>query len=102
MRTYDDIFSFICAYKTLHDGNSPTLRQIAKACHYGQSSIVNALNRLSDLGKLYINEDSKKIHVIGGRWILDQKMLDTQGKGSMLNGASEKNEAGPPGKWSLT
>jgi hypothetical protein len=92
MRTYDEIFSFICTYKTLHDGNSPTLRQIAKACHYGQSSIVNALNRLNDLGRLYVDEESHKIIVVGGQWRLNVETLDTGKNEGKLN-SSFNNEA---------
>ena len=70
-----EVLDFIISYKTDNDGNSPTLREIAKATAITSTSVVNYyLNRLQYVYNLIIRPKKHKqrsIKVIGGKWIMD-------------------------------
>jgi signal transduction histidine kinase len=54
-----DVFNFIVAYKQLHDGNSPTWREISSACNISSVSVVAyILKKLEDQGKIILEHNS--------------------------------------------
>lgn len=69
---YDSVFNWIVAYKRAHDGNSPTMREIADACHISSLAQVNYI--LADLegkGRLTLSRTTgrtRSICVVGGQW----------------------------------
>ena len=67
-----DVLTYIIAYKTANDGNSPTIREIMSGCHISSSSMVSYILRdLQDAGKIRIIEGSRGIIVIGGVWRME-------------------------------
>lgn len=68
----DIVFNFIVAYKTKHDGNSPTTREIGAACGISSTSMVNYyLDRLAQAGRITIEPGmNRMISVTGGIWKL--------------------------------
>ena len=67
------VLYYIILYKSEHDGNSPTVRQIAEACDISSISVVNyLLRRLEASGHIRLGDDgkSRQIEVVGGRWRL--------------------------------
>lgn len=70
-RARDRIMSFILAYKTAHDGNSPTNREIADATDLTSTSVVAYhLYKLQEFGKILLPGHGKTRHieVVGGQW----------------------------------
>ncbi len=62
-------FEFIIDYKTLHDGVSPSMRDIAKQFAISTSVVSHHLNILEELGLIERPRGvSRVIRVIGGRW----------------------------------
>jgi len=66
--TRDRVYAFIVAYKQAHDGNSPTYRQILKACNISSTSVVEyhirhliADNRLRKVNRSF--------EIIGAHWL---------------------------------
>ena len=75
---YLDVLEFIIAYKQLHDGNSPTWREIGNACNISSVSVVAyILKKLEDQGKIILEHNSlpRKIIIVGGRWVLEKVSL---------------------------
>jgi SOS-response transcriptional repressor LexA len=65
------IYDFIVAFKREHDGNAPTIREIARAAGYKTTSTTNYhLQMLERLGKISFQAEgrSRMIVVIGGEW----------------------------------
>jgi len=59
VHNYEDVFNFIVAYKQLHDGNSPTWREIGTACNISSVSVVAyILKKLEDQGKIILEHNS--------------------------------------------
>jgi SOS-response transcriptional repressor LexA len=70
----EDVLTYIIAYKTANDGNSPTIREIMSGCHVSSSSMVSYILRdLQDAGKLRIEQGSRGIMVTGGVWKVEAK-----------------------------
>lgn len=65
-----EILSFIVAYKSSHDGNSPTLRQIGHALDISSTSVVSYhVKKLKDLGLIDTGAyRARSIRVKGGNW----------------------------------
>lgn len=71
-----DILRYIVRYKTGHDGNSPTLRQIMVGCGVSStSSVVGILRRLRRDGYIRMPDtgDARAIEVVGGRWLYGER-----------------------------
>ena len=66
------IFKFICDYKRAHDGNSPTIREIMRACGHPSTSTVYAhLRKLEQQGLIDLQDaysNSRSLRVVGGQW----------------------------------
>ena len=66
-----DVYSFVCDYKAMHDGNSPTYRQIQEACGISSTGMVHyRLHRLQEQGLIELRQvgTSMVIIVKGGSW----------------------------------
>jgi hypothetical protein len=67
--TRDRIFDYLVRYKRDHDGNSPSLREIADACHIALSGARYHLTRLEIDNRIRISgKRSRTIEIIGGTW----------------------------------
>jgi len=78
IHNYEDVFNFIVAYKQLHDGNSPTWREIGTACNISSVSVVAyILKELEAQGRIILEHNSlpRKIIIVGGRWVLEKVSL---------------------------
>ena len=75
VRVAQRVLDFIIDYKTQHDGNSPTFREIASGCGFHTTSSIRiALNFLQDHGQIYYEErQTRAIQVVGGKWIFEGK-----------------------------
>jgi hypothetical protein len=66
------IFDWIVEYKRTHDGNSPTLREMMRACKISSLSVAyNQLRRLERAGLIrFIGGPSKPrcLAIVGGEW----------------------------------
>jgi SOS-response transcriptional repressor LexA len=63
------ILDYLIRFKTNHDGNSPTFRQIMKACGITSTSVVHYyLQRMRVNRLIKIEAGHKGIEVIGGKW----------------------------------
>lgn len=78
--TLERVFGFIVDYKSIHDGNSPTTRQIMDGCHLlSTSTVIYFLEQLELQGCIRrpLIENSKRsaamIEVTGGKWMLAEK-----------------------------
>lgn len=73
-----DVYEFVVAYKRAHDGNSPTVRQIAAGIDRSYHSAVPAwLSDLERVGLVQLKRGGKShritaICVTGGRWLPPQ------------------------------
>jgi SOS-response transcriptional repressor LexA len=73
------VYRYIISYKIEHDGNSPSVRLIAKDCHISSTSLVaHYLDKLISKGMIEISNDteSHKIMVKGGSWRMDEELLE--------------------------
>ena len=65
-----ELLDYIIAYKTRHDGTSPTFREMRDALDVSTTSLVSyRLDRLEYLG--YIKRpayNKRSIQVVGGEW----------------------------------
>ncbi len=61
------VFEFLVKYKQLHDGLSPSIREIARACALHPSSVTYHLLRLEGEGLIRL-KGRRSIEVIGGNW----------------------------------
>lgn len=68
------IFNFIVAYKSAHDGNSPTSREIMDGANISSTSVVHYhLRKLEVQGKIWIDGNkARRIEVIGGKWTYEE------------------------------
>ena len=67
----DRMFDFIVKYKTEHDGNSPSNREIGAAVGISSTSVVRyKLDELVRRGKIRprIDRQTRSIEVVGGSW----------------------------------
>lgn len=65
------LLNFIIKYKTAHDGNSPSVREMAKAMDYNTTSAVGYhLDKLEAEGKIRrrFRMQTRSIEVAGGVW----------------------------------
>ena len=70
----EQVLRFIVQYKTAHDGNSPTVREIAKGCGAMAFSTANRILReLDECGYISLKGSSRirSIEVTGGRWAFE-------------------------------
>lgn len=66
----DKAFKFIVRYKKNNDGNSPTMREIAKACDTTTSNIKSVVDQLVERKRISIEPNQPRtIEVVGSRWI---------------------------------
>lgn len=70
----DKVFKFILKYKESHDGNSPTIREICKACKISSTSVVDYYLEKLQSRKLIQRDSfqSRNINVVGGSWSYNQ------------------------------
>lgn len=67
--TRERVFEFVVAYKKEHDGNSPSLREIADACHIVVSGAYYHLSRLELDNRVRISGPrSRTIEIVGATW----------------------------------
>ena len=70
-RSYNplDLYAYLINYKRSHDGNAPTLREIADECRISSTSVVNnLLMRLRKQG--LIDFDSRhRIEIVSAEWL---------------------------------
>jgi hypothetical protein len=67
--TRERIFAFLVAYKQTHDGNSPSLREIADACHIVLSGAHYHLSRLELENRVHLSGPRcRTIEIVGGTW----------------------------------
>ena len=65
------IFSFVVAHKRRHDGNSPSFRQIRRACNISSTSMVSFyLDKLVEEGRITLDTGARLISVVGAEWKL--------------------------------
>ncbi len=67
------LFDFILKFKTEHDGNSPSIREIGNGCGINSTSLVKYyLGVLEGEGKITIERKvpgkNRMINVTGGNW----------------------------------
>jgi SOS-response transcriptional repressor LexA len=68
--TREQIFNYLIRYKKAHDGNSPTNRQIAAACHVSPSTVAHHLGRLERANRIRLSEDEyRNIEIVGAAWL---------------------------------
>lgn len=68
--TRNRVFDFICTFKAAHDGNSPSIRDIAHACHLAKSTVDYHLRLLELEGRINWNIHQRRaIEVIGAVWL---------------------------------
>lgn len=66
------IYDYIVAFKSKHDGNSPTIREIGDFAGISSSSVTNYhLRLLARLGLIDFRPQgrSRMITIIGGAWL---------------------------------
>jgi repressor LexA len=67
-----DVLKFIVDFKQSHDGNSPSIREIAdKVGLSSSSSVFYYLDRLESAGRIRRNGTRSFIEVTGGRWVYE-------------------------------
>ena len=64
----DEVYNFLVRYKQAHNGNSPTLREIAAACHIAVSSVSHHLTHLRLEGRIVFHGKSRMIELPGSTW----------------------------------
>ena len=70
----EEVLNYIIAYKTANDGNSPTMREIMRACRVSSTSLVSYILRdLQDAKKIRVVDGSRGIMVTGGSWKVEEK-----------------------------
>jgi DNA-binding MarR family transcriptional regulator len=65
------IYSLLSKYKVTHDGNSPTVREIAHKLHMSSTAIHHQLDNLERYGlikRIGMNR-SRGIRLIGGKYV---------------------------------
>jgi hypothetical protein len=68
--TRERVFEFVVAYKKEHDGNSPSLREIADACHIVVSGAYYHLSRLELEHRVRLSGPrSRTIEIVGATWL---------------------------------
>ncbi len=73
MRRHDlnQLFNFIVGFKSEHDGNSPTIREIMVGCDIPSTSVCSYnLRLLAKSGRIRLFEGvhASRIEVVGGHW----------------------------------
>jgi SOS-response transcriptional repressor LexA len=73
----EKLFEFILEYKTAHDGNSPTYREMMAATGLTTTSMVAwHLEKLEAEGRIERPQqvgNSRVIEVVGGEWCYDRR-----------------------------
>ncbi len=72
------IFLWIVEYKIQHDGNSPALEELMRACGISSRSVaLYQLHRLQNAGLICLSgrKQSRSIRVVGGEWRLTEVAL---------------------------
>lgn len=69
--TTDTVYEFIVKFKLRHNGNSPTLREIAHGCDLSSNSTVTYhVNKLKEDGRVVVRDGmARSIDVAGSRWL---------------------------------
>jgi SOS-response transcriptional repressor LexA len=69
------VFAWIVAYKSEHDGNSPTLREMMIGCGIPTTSVMSySVKKMEKLGWIRIERGiSRNIYVIGGEWRIAER-----------------------------
>ena len=69
------VYEYLVQYKSSHDGNAPTVREIGEACGISSTSVVHYwLIRLTNQGLIRRPEPkigmrcSTQIEIVGGKW----------------------------------
>lgn len=78
------VLEFICQFKQDHDGNSPTVQQIADGVGLTKSGVPGYLRDLAKAEEIRIysvGRVMRAIEVVGGRWLApgaDCNVIETQ------------------------
>ncbi len=68
--TRDLIFDYICQFKAAHDGNTPSIHDIARACHIARSTVDYHLRMLEREGRIVWNLHQRRaIEITGAVWL---------------------------------
>jgi hypothetical protein len=77
--TRDRIFDFLVRYKQEHDGNSPSMREVADACHVVLSAAHFHLLRLERDHRIHLNDNrSRAIEIVGAAWQPPEEVEDRE------------------------
>jgi SOS-response transcriptional repressor LexA len=68
--TTEIVYRYIVAYKRVHDGCAPTIRDICDACNISSTSVAAYyLRQLEAAGRIeWQGGAARTIEVVGGRW----------------------------------
>ena len=88
------VYNYICRHKAAHDGNAPTLRQIAAGSGLAITStatVTHHLRKLANAGLIRLSKrgGSCGIEVVGGKWTPPEKggrfgLIDAIARGSVF------------------
>jgi hypothetical protein len=90
-RTRELVFEFLVRYKREHDGNSPTVREIAAGCNVSLGTVYYHLTRLELDHRISVMGDRRRnIEIKGGNWDW------VNGKGAASDGADQNSHDSAP------
>jgi hypothetical protein len=64
------VFDFIVQYKRTHDGNAPSVQDIADGCLLSKSGVKYHLLKLENARRIRL-KGYRGIEVVGGEWTFD-------------------------------
>lgn len=67
-QTLDSVFDFLVKYKTKHNGNTPSLREIMVGCNISSTSVVNYHLMKLEIGGKIKREGIRGIEIPGSTW----------------------------------
>jgi SOS-response transcriptional repressor LexA len=68
----DRVYAYIVAYKLIHDGNSPSMKEIQFGCELSDpAAVAKVIRRLEKDGRIIHTKMSyRQIVVVGGSWTM--------------------------------
>lgn len=79
-----EILNCIVMFKSKHDGNSPSIREIGDACGINSTSVVryhmDRLERFGMIERAGSGHEPRMIRVIGGCWLPPGQIVTTKAK----------------------
>lgn len=97
--TRDMVFRFLVAYKREHDGNSPSTRDIAVACHLSSLTTVrHHLLVLDREGRIRLSDDSRyQIEIFGASWEYESQEVRVSDEPDDQEGQTDSSTRDPFG-----